>query len=247
MRTDYEQLAGRYDEDRARWEAPRDDIIEELLASRSAVRAFDLGCGTGRWLAAQRDLFGDSRVALLGADPSPAMLREARAKGIVKLICARAEELPLSDAAIDYIATSYAFHHFGDKDRALDEVARTLTRGGVFRINNIEPAAADGWWVYEFFPEAIAIDAARFWPASRIADALETRDFIVEIEHTSTTHEVLASEALADAERRVVSQLVLLNDDAYARGLSRLQGIAHPDATVTTTICRLCLTARRRH
>ena len=246
VRTDYERLAGRYDEDRARWSFPRDHVIDELLVSRPVVRVLDLGCGTGRWLAAQRDLLGDSRVTLLGADPSSAMLAEARTKRISTIIRARAEDLPLPDAAIDYIACSYCFHHFSDKGRALDEVARALTPSGVFRINNIEPAAARGWWLYEFFPEAVAIDAARFWPPARIAQALEARAFTVDIDLESGCEEIPLGDALADAERRVVSQLAMLDDDAYRRGLARLrQAAALPNATVTTTHSRLRLTARR--
>ena len=180
MRTDYEQLAARYDDDRARWSVPRDDVIDELLAvmgSGSSVRVLDLGCGTGRWLAAQREFFVDRTVEWLGVDPSSAMLAEANAKGLANILRARAEELPLPDASIDYVASNYTFHHFSDKESALDEMHRVLTRCGVFRVNNIEPAAAEGWWLYEFFPEAIAIDADRFWQASRIAEALQARQF----------------------------------------------------------------------
>lgn len=204
----------------------------------------DLGCGTGRWLAAQHEFFGDSRVALHGADPSAAMLAEARAKGIANLMRARAEDLPLNDATIGYISSSYAFHHFSDKARALGEIARVLTPGGVLRVNNIEPTAAEDWWLYEFFPETVALDAARFWPPTRIAVALEARNFTVEIRLEAGTEEIPAPEALAEAERRVVSQLALLDDAAYGRGLARLrQAAAIPYATVTTTRSRLCLIA----
>src|SRR5687768_3839198 len=84
VRTDYERLADRYDEDRAGWSIPRDDVVDEMLAS-GPVRVLDLGCGTGRWLAAQREAFGDADVAWVGADPSAAMLAEASAKGIPNL------------------------------------------------------------------------------------------------------------------------------------------------------------------
>jgi SAM-dependent methyltransferase len=246
VRTDYELLARRYDEDRAAWSLSRDDVIGELLASCPIVRVLDLGCGTGRWLAAQRHFFADSRVELLGADPSSAMLAEARAKRIANIMRARAEDLPLSDAAIDYVVSSYAFHHFSDKDRALDEVGRVLTASGVFRITNFEPTAADGYWVYEFFPETIAIHAVRFWPPERTADALETRGFAVEANVDADPGEIPAGDALADAERRVLSHLALLDDDAYARGLAHLrQAAAVADATVPTTYARLRVTARR--
>jgi SAM-dependent methyltransferase len=245
VRTDYDQLAARYDEDRAQWAISRDDVIEELRASHPTVRALDVGCGTGRWLAAQRELF-DARVTLVGADPSAAMVGEARAKGILSVTLARAEELPFDDASFDYVVCSYVFHHVGDKDHALDEVTRILTPDGVFRINNIEPSVGHGWWVYEFFPEAIAVDTARFWLPSRIGDALEARGFTVDIEINSSTQAAPASQVLADAERRVVSQLALLDDDAYARGLAHLRRAAAPvGATVATTDARLCLTARR--
>lgn len=248
VRANYEKLAARYDEDRARWSLPPDDIVEELLVSRPSVQVLDLGCGTGRWLAAQRDHVADSTASLVGVDPSSAMLGEARAKCLFRIARAHAEDLPFRDAAFDYIVSNYAFHHFSDKDRALDEVGRVLTLGGVFRINNIEPAAAEGWWLYDFFPEAVAIDAARFWPVPRLSQALAARAFAVDIERESSTEEVPASEALADAERRVVSQLALLDDGAYERGLHRLRKVAATRyATVTSTHSSLRLTARRSH
>jgi hypothetical protein len=48
------------------------------------------------------------------------------------------------------------------------------------------------------------------------------------------------------AERRVVSQLAALDDEAYGRGLARLREVAAtPGATVKNTHSRLALTARR--
>jgi SAM-dependent methyltransferase len=246
VRTDYEKLAARYDEDRAQWSIARDDVIDELLAAHDTVRVLDVGTGTGRWLAAQREFFGDQRVEWLGLDPSAAMLGEANAKATPGLIRAGAEALPLPDASCHYIATSYVFHHVVDKERALDEIRRVLNGHGVFRLNNIEPAVAGDWWLYRFFPEAIELDAARFWPADRIGEALEARRFSVDIALEGGAQDLPAAEALAEAERRVVSQLAMLDDAAYAHGLARLRAAAAaPDATVTTTRSRVCLTARR--
>jgi SAM-dependent methyltransferase len=246
VRTDYEPLAARYDEDRERWPFPRDEIVDELLASRESIRVLDLGCGTGRWLTTQRDVFGDRRVRWVGADPSRAMLAEAAGKAMPLLVRARAEAIPASDGRFDYIVSSYCFHHFNDKERALDEIRRVLTARGVFRLNNIEPAASTGWWLYEFFPEAREIDASRFWPAARIGEALESREFAVDIALDSAPREISAAEALAEAERRVVSQLALLDEPAYAKGMERLRAAARATgATVTSNGSSLCLTARR--
>jgi ubiquinone/menaquinone biosynthesis C-methylase UbiE len=249
-RTDYEALAPRYDEDRARWSFPPDDVVAGLLASPAlgtALRVVDLGCGTGRWLEAQRAAYaGAPTVEWVGVDPSAAMLEEAAAKRLANLVRARAEDLPLEEGSVHYVASSYAFHHFADKDRALDEVTRILVADGAFRINNIEPAAAEDWWVYRYFPEAAEIDAARFWPVDRIADGLRARGFRVEIDLDGGPREIPAAEARADAERRVVSQLALLDDGAYERGLARLREVAaDPHASVTTTRSRLQLTAYR--
>ncbi|HJR24075.1 MAG TPA: methyltransferase domain-containing protein [Acidimicrobiales bacterium] len=242
----YEQVAARYDEDRERFSIPRDDVVDQLLASRPGVRVLDVGCGTGSWLAAQRGFFGDAPVTFVGADPSPAMLAEARAKGVPNLMRARAEDLPLEDEAIHYLTSRYCFHHFQDKDRAVDEIVRVLAPGGLFRITNIEPTAAQGWWVYECFPETVALDAARFWSPERTTEALEAHDLTVEILLDTGGEEISAAEALADAERRVVSELALLDDEAYERGLAELRRAAEvPAATVTTTRSRLQLTARR--
>jgi SAM-dependent methyltransferase len=247
VHTDYERLAERFDEDRARWSVPPDDIVAALVESRTRVRVLDLGCGTGRWLAAQRHAHADRAVTWLGADPSSAMLDEARVKGLGCLVRARAEDLPFRSASVDCISTSYAFHHFVDKDGALDEIARVLDGVGVLVINNIEPSTAQGWWVYEHFPETIAIDAARFWPSARIAGALDARRFDVDIDIDSGVVDIPAADAVVEAERRVVSQLALLDDTAYERGLRRLREIATaPDATVTTTRSRVRVVARRR-
>jgi hypothetical protein len=111
---------------------------------------------------------------------------------------------------------------------------------------NIEPTGAQGWWVYELFPETVAIDVARFWSPSRLAEALEARHLTVEVTLEAGLEEIPTSEALADADRRVVSELALLDDEAYERGLAELRRAAvDPTARVNTTRSRLHLTARR--
>jgi len=246
VHTDYEALADRYDEDRAQWAVPRDDVVEKALIQGSTARVLDVGCGTGTWLAAQRDFFGDAGVEWVGADPSEAMLRVAEQKGLRKLVRAGAEALPLSSTVFDYVACSFMFHHVIDKESALDEVDRVLKPTGFFRLNNIEPAAPNGWWLYEFFPGAIAIDAARFWPAERVADALHRRHYEVDIELEENPTQSTATDALAEAERRVISQLALLDDDEYAQGIIRLREAAmEPTASMLSTWSKLQITAQK--
>jgi SAM-dependent methyltransferase len=241
LATDYEELAERYDEDRARFGVEPDDIVLEFVASRRAARVLDVGCGTGTWLAAQRQVAPDARFC--GADPSAGMLAVARRKGLTHLLRAGAERLPLAAAVADYVIANFTFHHW-DKEPALDEIRRVLVPGGVFRLNNIEPFTGSGSWVNEFFPETVAIDAARFWPPDRIADELRVRHFAVDVHVDSRSVETSAAEAVADAERRVISQLATLDDAAYERGLAALRRAAEHGATFTGTAATLCLTAR---
>ena len=134
----------------------------------------------------------------------------------------------------------------GGDVRALDEVARLLVPGGRFRVTNIEPTCAEGWWIHELFPETVAIDAARFWAPARLAEALEARDLAVDLRVEGGRVEISAGEALVEAERRVVSELALLDDAAFERGLADLRRLAEdPAATVTETTSRLHLIARR--
>ena len=76
-RADYEQIAARYDEDRVMWHRPADDVVPVLLRTSPSVRALDLGCGTGSYIAAQP---ADERVRWFGLDASAAMLDIAHAK-----------------------------------------------------------------------------------------------------------------------------------------------------------------------
>lgn len=188
METDYDRLASRYDEDRDRFTIGSDAELRRLSAA-DPTRVLDLGCGTGRWLTAQTRAFPDAALEMAGVDASFDMLAQAQGKGLHSLVRARAEALPLATASFDYVFTSFAFHHFTDKDRALDEVVRVLRRGGVLRMVNIDPTTATQWWVYRFFPEALVLDTRRFWSADRIGAALGERGFQVELRIDTTSEE----------------------------------------------------------
>jgi SAM-dependent methyltransferase len=204
-----------------------------------------VGCGTGLYLLAQREHFPDAPVGWRGVDASSQMLANAKAKAPdLDLAQARAEALPVGTAAIDYVYTSFAFHHFTDKEAALDEIARILLNGARLRIRNMDPWGQRNWWLYRFFDGTWENDQQRFWPAERIQASLEQRgfevDIDVEIEHVSRT----ASDALDEAERRVISQLSILDDASYEAGIARLRTLA-PDAEIAYPRAGLHLEAHK--
>lgn len=230
-RTDYEAIAHRYDEHREQWSLPRDDMLAALLDGRRArVAVLDVGCGTGLYLGAQIGFFRGHPIGWVGLDPSSAMLERAHEKGVAAtFVRATAERMPLLDQTFDYVHSSYAFHHFVDKPTALGEMDRVLRPGGRIRIVNVEPWSMQDWWVYEFFPETRGIDERRFWPVEKLVAELETRGLVVDASVTTSDVELRLGAALAEAESRSISQLAVLDDDAYARGVERLRAATAPD------------------
>jgi SAM-dependent methyltransferase len=241
LQPNYEQLSDLYDEDRRRWQVPRDDNIASLPTDAAVL---DLACGTGTYLCAQAEAFPEAR--LFGADPSPGMLEHAvRKVPSVRFSRARAEALPFADAAFAYVRSGYAFHQFVGKDAALAEVVRVLGPHGRFRIDNIEPYSLKGWWVFRFFDGTYENDMQRFWPPERIAAALEALGCDVDVSVEVRDVEIPVAEVRADAERRVISQLAVLDDERYAAGLARLHAL-DDDAIVDSQGGSLTLIARKR-
>lgn len=104
------------------------------VLGRDQVRVLDLGAGTGKLTAGIRDLAAASpgQISVTAAEPDPDMLAELRRRlPGVTAVPGRAEEIPLPDASVDAVLCGQAAHWF-DLDRALPEIARVLTSGGVF-------------------------------------------------------------------------------------------------------------------
>jgi ubiquinone/menaquinone biosynthesis C-methylase UbiE len=230
-KTDYEDVAERYDDNEDRKRIEPDEMLAELVrGSAPGVNVLDLGCGTGNWLAVQTRHFAGFGVRWRGLDPSPAMLRRAETKvHDVELAVGQAEALPFADGSIDYLVTTFAFHHFEDKPRALDEMARVLSPVGRIRIVNIAPSYMPDWWAYRFFPAARAADEERFWRPERFFDELERRGFEPMLRIRYQKSYAPLRSLVADVERREISELAILPDDAYAAGRDVLRARLEAD------------------
>jgi ubiquinone/menaquinone biosynthesis C-methylase UbiE len=91
----------------------------------------EVGIGSGLNLP----LYGPSVRSVIGLDPSPELLLMARDRARtalvpVKLLEASAETVPLDDASIDTVVTTWTLCTIPDAPRALSELRRVLRPGG---------------------------------------------------------------------------------------------------------------------
>ena len=203
----------------------------------------EVGCGTGHWLPA----FGARGV--LGADRSLGMLARAAAKRspsagrpadapTAALLAADAHALPFDGPAFDLVACVNALHHFGDPRRFVERAATLLRGGGALVIVGMDPGAGrDHWYLYDYFPESLPADLARYPPHAAIRRWMQdaglervTTRVAQRIQHVSHGVEVLEDPIL---HRHGTSQLTMLDAAAFDRGMRRIHE-AVSDAARTT-------------
>jgi ubiquinone/menaquinone biosynthesis C-methylase UbiE len=109
----------------------------------------DVGCGTGINLLEAARTLGPCR-ALFGVDLSPGMLAAARRKAAAAGLRATftegdAESLGLPDASVDLVICNSAYHWFGDRARAVREMARVLRPGGQVLLATLAQPGFEEW------------------------------------------------------------------------------------------------------
>jgi ubiquinone/menaquinone biosynthesis C-methylase UbiE len=106
------------------------------LGLRPGDRVLDAGCGTGRALPPLRAAVGASGV-VLGADLTPAMLREAVRAGRDhdgRLLLTDVAALPLRSRSLDAVFGAGLISHLGNPAENLRELARVVRPGGVLAL-----------------------------------------------------------------------------------------------------------------
>ena len=106
------------------------EVIAACQLFRRQETVLELGCGSG--FSTREFLASFDTHDYTGIDPSGAMLRHAAKLGLtgrMRLEQATAEKLPVEDATISLVVSSFAFHWF-NIPKALDEIARVLRPDG---------------------------------------------------------------------------------------------------------------------
>jgi SAM-dependent methyltransferase len=93
-------------------------------------------------------------------EPSLEMIRQRRAPA-AHVLQGRAEALPFADDSFDAAMAILTVHHWSEQPQGLSEMRR-VTRGPIV-ILTYDPAFRD-FWLYDYFPELVALDEAQMPP-----------------------------------------------------------------------------------
>lgn len=123
-------------------------IAADVAASAPAdARILEVGCGPGLLsieLASRHDL------AVTGLDLDPAMIERAETNAgrsaalggrQPTFVVADVAALPFDDASFERVVSTFSMHHWSDKTRAMEEIARVLVPGGRALIWDLRPGA----------------------------------------------------------------------------------------------------------
>jgi len=246
QRVDYDRIAHLYDEplrDHAVDASLRRflDERQELAPSRLAI--LDVGCGTGKQLAADHHHLPEVQL-MAGLDLSHAMLLQAQKRcPSVLWVQGEAARLPLRADSFDYVTSQFSYHHVRDRRGMIARVFQVLKPGGRFVMTNLDPWSMPAWFVYTYFPAAWTRDAHDFLPAQEFAAMLEREGFSnLQIGRQHRREQVTLGAALGYAlDRFRTSQLVAIDDDAYRLGVDAIRKDIEACGAQASIDSELCL------
>jgi arsenite methyltransferase len=140
---EFDRQAGHYDDSltvRSFQRRTQALVVNEIQIAEG-MHILDLGCGTGTaTLEIASRLQGTGKV--VGLDLSEKMIEQAERKlaesecANVAFVVENGTELGYA-GCFDYVLSTNAFHHFGDKERVFSQVWRALKPGGAFLVQDI--------------------------------------------------------------------------------------------------------------
>jgi SAM-dependent methyltransferase len=134
---DFDAISPAYDATRDPLDSGTIDGLAERLRAGNVHSLLEVGVGTGR---IARPL-SEAGFTVTGIDASRGMLRQARAKGIARLVRGNAYRLPFPDGVFDAALFVHVLHLLDDPRAALTEAIRA-GRGGVYALVHPAPPAS---------------------------------------------------------------------------------------------------------
>ncbi|MEU5773277.1 class I SAM-dependent methyltransferase [Streptomyces venezuelae] len=133
-------------------------IAEALGDARSVL---NVGAGTGSYESAAH--------TITAVEPSLA-LRAQRPAALATAVDAVAEDLPFTDGTFDASMALFSVHQWSDVEAGMREMRR-VTRGPVVVLTN-DPARVRDFWLYEYAPDVLDVEARRHPPLRTLTAAL---------------------------------------------------------------------------
>jgi ubiquinone/menaquinone biosynthesis C-methylase UbiE len=217
--SDYDGLASEYAQYRmVHPEVLRDILVTSMLMSSS--RVLEVGCGTGNYIVAIKSIVG---CDCWGLDPSLKMLEEARRRRqAVALQRGRAERLHFATGTFDLIFSVDVVHHVEDGGRYVAEAHRALKPGRKFcTVTDSEWIIRNRQPLSNYFPDLVDIDLSRYPRMEDLRMWMEDAGFGGVTEHVVEFADDLID--IREYRERAYSALHLLPEDAFQRGITRME------------------------
>ncbi len=136
-------------------------VLDALDSLGRAERVLNVGAGAGSYEPTDRDV--------TAVEPSASM-RAQRPAHLVRAIDATAQDLPFADDSFDASMASVTIHQWPDYRAGLREMRRVTT--GPVVILTFDPVVAEHWWIQDYVPELLEIEAKRMPQIPDIVEAL---------------------------------------------------------------------------
>lgn len=215
-----------YDSIGVNYDATRraDPYLTERLAHhidlQGVRRYLDIACGTGNYTS----VLAASGGSWHGLDLSMGMLRTARRKDdSLRLVRCDAAAMPFSDRSFDGIVCTMALHHLPQLEPVFSEALRVLDRGNLVIFTGTRDQVAT-YWLYEYFPVAMAQSTEQMPTTASVTDALEQAGFLVKEVELYEVQPDLQDLFLYAGKRK--PQLYL--DETVRRGMSTFSTLIDP-------------------
>jgi ubiquinone/menaquinone biosynthesis C-methylase UbiE len=212
------------------------EAIVRGLPLREVRRGLDLACGDGFYTRRLLEQLGDEAL-LTACDLNRAYLGRARkevanakARAGAAFVAAGFDQLPFSSGSLDFVWCAQSLFSLPDPNLALQEIARTLKRGGrvaVLENDSLHQVVLPWPASLELAIRAAELEAHRaesthadkFYIGRRLPEALAQTGFVSE---SVTTHAFDRASPL-DADQRVLLQGYL--DDTAKRAGPHLSAV----------------------